>query len=215
MAALGAHDPCLFLGFADEQHALVCRARLQIALGAVVLALAALEGDEIDAFLKGKAFHGRDEAPGHRCHADEHVRFYVYCNSPGVDPNSDPRTRFTLGHEAGHYFMGEHLDSAVLILWKDGELEWWRPLRTWGFERARSSVASISELVFDSATEKFINGTTDPSDGVHAGGHGGILDKKGVPAWHHRNQILIEEVMSLGRYGYLTLLYPDSSSPCL
>lgn len=35
-------------------------------------------------------------------------RFYVYCNLRDDLELSNPRVRFTLGHEAGHYFLDQH-----------------------------------------------------------------------------------------------------------
>jgi Zn-dependent peptidase ImmA (M78 family) len=35
-------------------------------------------------------------------------RFYVYCNLRGEMEIFDPRVRFTLAHEAGHYFLDQH-----------------------------------------------------------------------------------------------------------
>ena len=35
-------------------------------------------------------------------------RFHVYCNVPTTEQRGSPRTRFTLGHELGHYFIDDH-----------------------------------------------------------------------------------------------------------
>jgi len=35
-------------------------------------------------------------------------RFHIYCNLDRLESQSSARTRFTLGHELGHYFIDEH-----------------------------------------------------------------------------------------------------------
>lgn len=38
-------------------------------------------------------------------------RFHVYCNIPREEQRGSPRTRFTLGHELGHFFIDEHRNA--------------------------------------------------------------------------------------------------------
>ncbi len=38
-------------------------------------------------------------------------RFHVYCNVSPEEQQGSPRTRFTLGHELGHYFSDEHRNA--------------------------------------------------------------------------------------------------------
>ena len=40
-------------------------------------------------------------------------RFHVYCNLERVESRGSARARFTLGHEAGHFFIDEHRNALV------------------------------------------------------------------------------------------------------
>jgi Zn-dependent peptidase ImmA (M78 family) len=48
----------------------------------------------------GSAFDGMLEC--------RQARFHIYCNLDRVEHPESPRSRFTLGHELGHYFIDEH-----------------------------------------------------------------------------------------------------------
>lgn len=39
--------------------------------------------------------------------------FHVYCNLERVDSPTSPRSRFTLGHELGHFFIDEHRNALL------------------------------------------------------------------------------------------------------
>lgn len=51
----------------------------------------------------GAAFDGMLEWDG--------VSFHVYCNVDRTEGPETPRSRFTLGHELGHYFIDEHRNA--------------------------------------------------------------------------------------------------------
>lgn len=38
-------------------------------------------------------------------------RFHIYCNLERLEHSNSPRTRFTLAHELGHYFIDEHRNA--------------------------------------------------------------------------------------------------------
>ncbi|MAS53137.1 MAG: hypothetical protein CMJ44_00665 [Pimelobacter sp.] len=40
-------------------------------------------------------------------------RFWVYCNEARTGGRDSPRARFTLAHEAGHYFLDEHRNALL------------------------------------------------------------------------------------------------------
>jgi hypothetical protein len=40
-------------------------------------------------------------------------KFWVYCNLDRSGPADSPRSRFTLAHEAGHYFIDEHRNALL------------------------------------------------------------------------------------------------------
>src|SRR5262249_2993813 len=65
-ATLGPHDAGLFLRLADIQHASVIREFLQVRLRNVVLALALLEGNEINTFAGDELLNVVNECLGHR-----------------------------------------------------------------------------------------------------------------------------------------------------
>jgi Zn-dependent peptidase ImmA (M78 family) len=48
----------------------------------------------------GQAFDGMLEQRG--------GRFHIYCNTARTGPPTSPRTRFTLAHELGHYYLDAH-----------------------------------------------------------------------------------------------------------
>src|SRR5262249_251364 len=48
----------------------------------------------------GDAFDGMLECRG--------ARFHIYCNLDRVEHPESSRSRFTIGHELGHYFIDEH-----------------------------------------------------------------------------------------------------------
>jgi hypothetical protein len=67
-AALGPHDACLFLRLADIQHALVLLELPQVPLRDVVLALALLKRNQINAFAGHELLDVANERLSHRRH---------------------------------------------------------------------------------------------------------------------------------------------------
>src|ERR1700726_1189762 len=67
-ATLRAHDPRLFLGLADIEHALTLAEPSQVFLRDVVLALPLLEGNQIDALVVDELIDVANKRFRHRCH---------------------------------------------------------------------------------------------------------------------------------------------------
>lgn len=211
-------------------------------------------------------------------------RFIVYCNKQG---RLEPRVRFTLAHEAGHYFIDEHrnaliygdatrhgsrcdfasdnplereadyfaahllmpsvrlhkaartvpvglagvlrlatlfgtsvtatalryideiLGAGVVVFWNSDGFRWRRVAQDWWFDGKRKTISSLDELVPGCATRRLISGEPPSTDGV-------VRSATTASYWFPRialssagNEILHEEAVRLGEYGYLTLLYPD------
>lgn len=40
-------------------------------------------------------------------------RFHIYCNIDRLETRESPRSRFTIGHELGHYFIDEHRNALL------------------------------------------------------------------------------------------------------
>ena len=61
-------------------------------------------GDTFDGMLEHKA--GRPA-----CRGRAEGRFHIFCNLDRVGEKDSPRSRFTLAHELGHYFIDEHRNA--------------------------------------------------------------------------------------------------------
>lgn len=216
-------------------------------------------------------------------------RFYTYCNLSGVNDKSNPRVRFTLAHEAGHYFIDHHrnalksglapahpsfceyrtdsiieneadtfashllmptqrfkedaksltkgfeairilsgqyktsltstalryidlaMDNAVLIKWnKNHQLSWRRHSDDSShFDRHRVNV-SFEKLAKGSATEKLISGNIENSNDVIETGSVASMWFNGIHSGWSNDTLLHEQAMHVGKYGWLTLLWPAS-----
>jgi IrrE N-terminal-like domain len=217
-------------------------------------------------------------------------RFYVYCNLVNLPGPKAPRARFTLAHEAGHYFIDEHrnalvsgrapahaswcdfrspaqiereadifasyllmprgrfnkearryeigfsgirmlaskygtsltstalryiddvLDRAAIIYWAPDGLKWRRLSSNWGFGVPRRTIGSFEDVVPGSATYRLLQGDTSTENGIIRQGTVASAWFPGVKLGWKNDDILVEEAMSLGKYGALTLLYPDARS---
>lgn len=216
-------------------------------------------------------------------------KFYAYCNL--IEPESEqaPRARFTLAHEAGHYFIDDHrnalssgrspahpsfcdfrsalevereadifatylliprknlikkarkyekgfiaihklsdyfgtsitstalryiddvLGDGALIYWNlDGSRRWQRISKDWWHELPKKTIDSFDKLVSGSVTEKVINsGNLTGEKYLKQGTTASAWFPRIKVGWSN-DSILLEEAISLGQYGYLTLLYPDT-----
>jgi hypothetical protein len=75
--------------------------------GAAIEPLSVAHAHELTASFNdyGEAFDGMLEAMD--------GRFHIYCNTRGEANRSTPRTRFTLAHELGHFFIDEHREALL------------------------------------------------------------------------------------------------------
>lgn len=215
-------------------------------------------------------------------------RFYAYCNLGILKNVQRPRARFTMAHEAGHYFLDEHrnalasghapghadwgefhsknpvereadifasyllmprhlfakaarrqeagfaavkslakrfgtsytstalryiddvFERAVLLMWTQEGVVWSRFSRNWEFEQRRPyTVSRIEQLTRGSATHRLLNNpASEPGTVLVQGTTTSAWFPRVKPGWQS-NEILIEEAISLGRYGWMTLLRPD------
>lgn len=212
-------------------------------------------------------------------------RFWVYCNQVRTGSRDSPRSRFTLAHEAGHYFIDEHrialedgrasrhpsrtdyesdelvereadlfathflmptapfaaalrraaIGAPAILALKDrfgasvtsmavryvGLVDFfcvvvkWTPEGygwRWVSREARTgryfrTVQSLGDLPADSATRLLAAGVTSSTGFIERGSVASAWFDY-VKAGGHRDEILLEHAVSLGRFGLLTLLFP-------
>ena len=214
-------------------------------------------------------------------------RFWVYCNLDRAGHAGSTRARFTLAHEAGHYFIDEHrralvdgrsgrhpsrteyesdelvereadlfathllmptgpftdrarragvgapavLDLSgrfgtsltstavryvgvadffcVVVKWGPDGYGWrWASREAWTGRYCRT-VQSLSDLPRDSATRLLARGESSAQGWIESGTTASMWFDY-VRAGGDRDEILMEQAVSLGRFGLLTLLFPAS-----
>lgn len=101
--------------------------------------------------------------------------------------------------------------NSTLIYWGPTHVRWQRMNSDWWFELPAKSVRNADQLIKGSATEEILNGAPMPACGYISRGTTRSAWFKRVSSWSNSNSILVEEVISLGSYGHLTLLRPDCS----
>ncbi|MEO0461228.1 MAG: ImmA/IrrE family metallo-endopeptidase [Myxococcota bacterium] len=217
-------------------------------------------------------------------------RFHVYCNTKDGRGLEDSRTRFTLGHELGHFYIDEHrhvlasgsapahgsfvdfsngnlaeqeadsFASALLmprakfvragnrrgknlsgviqlaeefgssitstairyarlevtpcavIRWSAEGMSWkWISTSAYA-ARFRGIQVQPSCLVPSSPTRRALEEQSNPEAGYFTQGTTAAIWLPWLPADARQNLILIEEAIRLGRYGVLTMLFPDRGS---
>lgn len=99
--------------------------------------------------------------------------------------------------------------SSTLILWSKSQFRWQRMDRDWWFELPARTIRNNELLARDSATEKLLNGSAVPEEGYLRNGTTAAHWFPRIAPWSTSNDILVEEAISLGEYGVLTLLRPD------
>jgi hypothetical protein len=88
----------------------------------------------------------------------------------------------------------------------------WKWLSTEVFRaRYRKTIERVSDLPPDSATARALRGEPSPSAGFFHNGSTAAAWFPWVADDSHRNLIFIEEAVSLGRFGALTFLFPEST----
>jgi len=99
--------------------------------------------------------------------------------------------------------------NSTLILWGKTEVRWQRMNNDWWFELPARSIRNCDLLAKGSATEKVLNGASIPEEGYLMTGTTRAHWFPRIAPWSCKNDILIEEAISLGEYGVLTILRPD------
>ena len=100
--------------------------------------------------------------------------------------------------------------NSTLILWGKSEVRWQRMNSDWWFELPARSIRNSDLLANGSATEQLLKGVPVPEEGFLRTGTTRAMWFPRVAPWSSQNDILIEEAISLGEYGVLTLLRPDA-----
>lgn len=99
--------------------------------------------------------------------------------------------------------------NSTLILWSKTEVRWQRMDSDWWFELPARSIRNSELLAKGSATERVLNGGPIPEQGYLITGTTRAHWFPRIAPWSSKNDILIEEAISLGEYGVLTILRPD------
>lgn len=99
--------------------------------------------------------------------------------------------------------------DSTLILWGPQYVRWQRMNRDWWFKLPARSIRNANQLAQGSATEQLMNGAEIPECGFITTGTTRSAWFRRVPSWSNNNTILIEEAITLGAYGVLTVLRPD------
>ena len=97
----------------------------------------------------------------------------------------------------------------VVVKWDIDGYGWhWTSQKTYE-GRYRRTIKSVNDLPPDSATRMVMMGGTSSSDFIKCGTVASMwFDYVDAGGW--RDEVLIEQAISLGRYGFLTLLLPAS-----
>lgn len=228
----------------------------------------------------GDAFDGMLEC--------EQRRFHIYLNRDRLERDDSGRSRFTLAHELGHFYLDEHRnglisgasrhgsvcdfnpstlveleadtfasnlllppdrfrDSAIprqkpmveiarlseefrtsftctalryldedvtpctIIKW-DKDFAWKRFSPETFRARYRKTIESRSLVPKDSATARALAGESPPATGFFEAGSAASIWFPFVKPGDSMDVLLIEQALPLGRFGVLTLLYPDQRS---
>jgi len=99
--------------------------------------------------------------------------------------------------------------NSSLILWGKTEVRWQRMDNDWWFDLPARSIRNSELLAKGSATEKVLNGAPIAEDGYLMTGTTRAHWFPRIAPWSSKNDILVEEAVSLGEYGVLTILRPD------
>jgi Zn-dependent peptidase ImmA (M78 family) len=109
-------------------------------------------------------------------------------------------------------YVRAEVEPCAVIKWQNGRFAWkWLSTETYkaGFRR---TVESAQRLVPGSPTARVLAGETPSvTDFFSAGTTAGSWFPR-VGEHERRNVILVEQAISLGRFGVLTFLYPESGS---
>lgn len=100
--------------------------------------------------------------------------------------------------------------NSTLIRWEEGRVSWQRMNRDWWFDLPAKSIRTASRLARGSATDRLLRGVEVSENGYLSNGTTRSQWFPRVADWSNDNDVLIEEAISLGSFGVLTLLRPDT-----
>ena len=104
------------------------------------------------------------------------------------------------------------ITTCIIIKW-DKEGYGWKWLSPSAYEsRWRKTIEQPAQLIPSSATERIISGDADAENDIQRTGSTASCWFPFISAGSNRDCILLEEAMSLGRFGALTLLRPESEA---
>ena len=213
--------------------------------------------------------------------------FHIYCNLNRVGTKTSARTKYTLGHELGHFYIDEHrnelaagrtlshgsqcdyesrnpieqeadhfasnllmpakwftqtalgyhvglqaiiglakyfgtsitstairyatlgIKPCVVIKWGDKKFQW-----RWLSDEARlgrywKTINSLEQIPHDSPTGRAMAGEQPPEVGFFEAGATGSFWFPFITPGSYKDVILIEQAVSLGRFGIITFIYPQ------
>lgn len=106
-------------------------------------------------------------------------------------------------------YLDLYLKDGVIIKWNSaGEYSWRRIPSDIGFGFKTVTIKTRSELVPNSATDEFLHGEIDQKH-IHSKGTTKSSWFKNIRQGSYNDDIWIENVMRIGQYGYLTLVFPE------
>ncbi|MFN0157047.1 MAG: ImmA/IrrE family metallo-endopeptidase [Bacteroidota bacterium] len=107
-------------------------------------------------------------------------------------------------------YVRSDLVPCAVLKWADQGLQWkWLSTETFR-ARFRKTVDRVDQLPWDCPTRKALTRTESPKMGFFEAGTTAAAWFPFVDHYHFRNIIFIEQAVSLGRFGVLTFLYPES-----
>ena len=106
-------------------------------------------------------------------------------------------------------YLDLYLEDGLLIKWTPQQQYAWRRIPSdIGFSFATITIRNRSELIPGSATDEFFNTEIDQCS-VHAKGSTKSAWFKNIRQGSYNDSIWHENVMTIGQYGFLTLVFPS------
>lgn len=106
-------------------------------------------------------------------------------------------------------YLDLHLGEGVLIKWtSEGKYAWRRLPSDVGFDFKNITIRSRDQLVPDSATDALFQNKVDPAL-IHRKGTVKSAWFSNLSARYEMSDIWVEDVMRLGQYGAITLVFPE------
>lgn len=104
------------------------------------------------------------------------------------------------------------LVPCAVIKWGHDGIGWkWLSTSTFRL-RYRKTIERVEDLQPDCATARALRGEEEPPSGFFQNGSTASFWFRRVDDSSYRNSIMVEQAVSLGRYGALTFLYPEAGT---